>query len=396
MRGLGATGAQQSNDCAFEAGELSGAPLRVSWYLVIMFVYQLFDALGRHGVPLWFRIAQVTGNEALLLLTVLCHEMGHGTMARKLGGEIKQVLLWPFGGICFTTRAGNRTSHQKLVDDLWIVGAGPATHFPMAGAWLVLLFGVRFAWGLDTSWEAMWHSRNQCYSPVHSHCINSLVSLLLHGFLVQAIMLNVVLFLFNVFFPMYPMDGAKLIVCSLQLFCGASARCAANVLIFTSGPLAVLFIAHSLWSLKNGGGSMMPGIAAYMGIMCLSETWKIYKLRQEQRLHAHPLFETARSDARDVIDASGVTRRLNDSDHDDENPRGGASRSAPKDSGVQFTDLKPFSGAGQTLGASPSGPSGPTSASRSAWLSRIEADTATRGKSVRQLEEEQAERARLA
>ena len=87
----------------------------------------------------------VTGNEGLLLLTVLCHEMGLGDpqgdplLAHSSGsdcceamvlwlesvvvrsqrrgsvlmqvvglseGQVPswQVLLWPFGGICFTTR----------------------------------------------------------------------------------------------------------------------------------------------------------------------------------------------------------------------------------------------------------------------------------------------------
>ena len=34
-----------------------------------------------------------------------------------------QVLLWPFGGICFTTRPSGRNSREKLVDDLYIVAA---------------------------------------------------------------------------------------------------------------------------------------------------------------------------------------------------------------------------------------------------------------------------------
>eukprot|EP00439_Symbiodinium_sp_Y106_P050716 s589_g6.t1 len=108
-------------------------------FLVIFFVYQLIDAVNDKSLPLWVRVIRVTGNELLLLLTVLCHEMGHGTMARRCGGTIAQVLLWPFGGICFTTRPQGRGAREKLVDDLWIVGAGPATHFPMSAAWFALL-----------------------------------------------------------------------------------------------------------------------------------------------------------------------------------------------------------------------------------------------------------------
>lgn len=74
----------------------------------------------------------------------------------------------------------------------------------------------------------------------------------------QAIQLNVMLFMFNVFFPMYPMDGAKLIVCTLQLFCSSSARCAARVLVYTSIPLSILFIGNSLLGSKCRHSQALP------------------------------------------------------------------------------------------------------------------------------------------
>ncbi|CAK9021478.1 unnamed protein product [Durusdinium trenchii] len=123
MNGLGGTGAQQSKDCSFAAGSVAGAPLRVSWFLVILFLSQLVDAINEHQLPLWVRITQVTVNELLLLFTVLCHEMGHGTMARRCGGTIAEVLLWPFGGICFTTRGPTQDPKQSLTNELYIVAA---------------------------------------------------------------------------------------------------------------------------------------------------------------------------------------------------------------------------------------------------------------------------------
>merc|ERR1712151_192970 len=107
-------------------------------------------------------------------------------------------------------------------------------------------------------------------------CFHSWFGYLSYMFLVHAVQINVMLFLFNVFFPMYPMDGAKLIVCSLQLFCGASAICTAKVLIGTSVPLSLFFIVFSLKGMAGGG--LMPGIAAYMGFMCFVETYRIYRL----------------------------------------------------------------------------------------------------------------------
>jgi len=188
------------------------------------------------------------------------------------------------------------------------------------------------------------------------------------------------LFIFNVFFPMYPMDGAKLIVCSLQLFCRASARTAASVLIWTSVPLAVLFVGSSLMGLRGGRGGMMSGVSAYMGIMCLMETWKIYQLLQSQQLHKHPLFELARSDTQTVEDSLGLSRRLNTVDRDDDvdAPR------APMGHGVQIAEIQPFSGPGHVLAVmaapavgtesavSQALPHQDAKAGRAAWLARVE------------------------
>jgi len=413
MQGLGGTGAQQSKDCSFEAGTVAGAPLRVSWFLVIFFVYQLIDAMNNQSLPIWVRILIVTGNELILLLTVLCHEMGHGTMARRCGGQIAEVLLWPFGGICFTTRPQGRNSRQKLVDDLWIVGAGPATHFPMAGAWCVLLVALGAACSHVTLGPT-WHylipfksTAGPCFNPAVDHCFQTWAGYLTHNFLVQAIQINVMLFMFNVFFPMYPMDGAKLIVCSLQLYCESSARRAAKVLVYTSVPLALLFIGNSLVGLRSGG--LSPGITAYMGIMCLMESYKIYQLMKDNRLYTHPLFELARSQTRDVTDDLGTSTQLNTQERDDPE----VAARAPQ---VQFMELRPFTGAGHALGANQVqqqqpeaakpvqvGSSGEKEASatgqqdgvpRAGLLERLERETAHRGKTVRELEEERLQQNR--
>jgi len=303
------------------------------------------------------------------------------------------------------------------VDDLWIVGAGPATHFPMAGAWVLLMALYAAACSnvyLAPAWQHLvpFKSPHGACPPSMQmpFCFQTWLGYLLYSFLAQAVQLNVMLFMFNVFFPMYPMDGAKLIVCSLQLFCGVSARCAAKVLVGTSVPLAVLFIGYSLKGL--GGGGLQPGITAYMGFMCLSESYNIYTLMKEERLYTHPLFGAARSSTREVVDSMGVTNRLNTTERDDEE----AAR-APQ---VQFTELRPFSGAGRSLGAaseasSPVPPGKQESAgggaseaasgavlggggsdARAAWLSRMEQQSADRAKSVRQLEEERLERLDLA
>jgi len=244
---------------------------------------------------------------------------------------------------------------------------------------------VNSAWkllGTESSWKLLVPlaaPQTPCFQPGMPGCLESYGAWLLHGFLVLGVQMNVMLFLFNVFFPMYPMDGAKLIVCSMQLFCGASAKTAAKVLIGTSGPLAVLFIGYALKGMAGGG--MMQGVMAYMGFMCIMETYKIYRLLKDNQLHQHPLFESARSPLRAVVDSAGVSQRLNDSSHDDEE------QAAIK---TQHTELRPFGGAGQALGGGPASTAAfaVEQPSRSQWLDRMERTAADRKKSVQQLEDE--------
>mmetsp|Transcript_128750 Transcript_128750/g.411707 ORF Transcript_128750/g.411707 Transcript_128750/m.411707 type:complete len:169 (-) Transcript_128750:144-650(-) len=152
-----------------------------------------------------------------------------------------------------------------------------------------------------------------------------------------------------------------------------------------------------------------------MGIMCLAESYKIYKLMKDERLYTHPLFELARSSTREVDDGNGIARRLNPSDRDDEERAGGggvpASARAPV---VTSMELKPFSGSGRALGgegatsssAAAGGVAGGTTlgsaavpskdasaagggaGGRAAWLASVELGQAERTKTVRQLEEE--------
>lgn len=340
MMGLGGTGAQQSKDCAFPAGTVAGAPLRVSWFLVIFFVYQLIDSLSLSGAPILVRVAQVVGNECLLLLTILSHEMGHGTMARRKGGQIAEVLLWPFGGICFTTRPNGRNSREKLVDELWIVVAGPATHFPMAAIWVTIL-SLFAAFCSHLVLQPAWQHlipfsgvMGHCVAADQEGCFHSWFGYLTYMFLVQAVQINVMLFMFNVFFPMYPMDGAKIITCSLQFFFNASAVCAAQVLICTSVPLALLFIGRALMGMHGGG--LAPGITLFLGFMCLAEAYKIYRLMKEDQLASHPLFELARPQAAVATAAAAAAQ---------------AEQSRSSGPNVKFTELRPFEGTGRVLGA---------------------------------------------
>lgn len=351
MNSFGEVGQQQANDCTFQFGKVMNAPVKVSWFLVIMFVYQLVEAFqqARGEDVWWFPILYAGVAQIIMICTVLVHECGHGSMARALGGTVAQILLWPFGGICFSTRpAGIFDGRQKVKNELKIVVAGPATHFVQGPLWVLILYALKFAWKLELS-ESLWWLMVPLANTAgitQSWAVWQLGSwhMLLWRLCCWGATINLYLFLFNVFFPMYPMDSAKILVCSMQL-CGARAVTAAKTLVYLSVPMAFYLIYRAVRG-QGGGQGFMQGLTAYMAIMCLMEAYKIWSLMKKRQLHTHYLFELARSDTT----YEGNTRRFNTSDYDDDanaQTRGNNNRSTAS----QHSNYVLFHGDGDRLGA---------------------------------------------
>lgn len=423
---FGRQGMAQSNNCSMNAGTLCGAPIKVSYFVFMVYGYQIVQILQQAGqrksVDLVLQILLATGMQVILMATVLCHEFGHGNMARYLGGQIDHILLWVFGGICFHTRPpGDRDNSKILRNDLMVVAAGPFTHFLQAPLWGCLLVGLFFLKSDDEyimehdPWEAFVNALNPfggMYLPFALKETWGMWFWALFWMLVEeAIRLNVSLFIFNVFFPMYPADGAKLLVTSLMFFCGVPARTAALVLVCASVPCALLLIGWALSSviggITHGGGaaSMLSGLMGWMGVMSLQEAWRIWQLRKARQLHTHPLFEVARSWQRSDRDEIGRVRRINNSDFDDEEPltRGCAGRWGQWSCAGCLTCMlpcimRPSPGAGggveQTLRPPPAAGATPTQQSavlrdaRAQLLNNIDAQQTRKQMTVRDLQEQ--------
>lgn len=352
---FGAQGQAQSRDFAFHIATICGAPVRMSYFVLFVFALQCVQIgqSSQKSTTEWigFNLLYAAGSEFLLLFTVLCHEFGHGNMARYLGGNIDHILLWVFGGICFSSRPQGVIDNVKLLrNDLLIVGAGPATHFLQAPAW-GLVMGLLFVWishvseftamqtfGHDNPLQIFFASLNPIAQGLNSDNVLAATYssagiwlYLLWMLAISAIYLNVTLFLFNVFFPMYPADGAKLLVTGCMFCCGMPPRKAALFLICTTVPCALLMIGYSVYSVYNGVSrgqgisGMMGSLMGYMALMGLAEAYRIWQLREARLLHQHALFQTARSWGRREHDGQGLVSRINVAEFDDEQPlnRGG-------------------------------------------------------------------------
>lgn len=332
--GFGEQGQQSSQQCAWQICTICRAPIRLSYFVGIFFCYQLLQVASSTesmGIKyLTWYILQATGREIILLMTILCHEFGHGNMARYLGGEISHILLWVFGGICFHTGARSDMSDpaKLLRNDLLIVSAGPATHFVQAPVWGIVLWalfaglGSQQGTGYKTAWDAFVASLDPLGGGVDIDTVVNTANMwvaLPWSLVGSAIQLNVALFLFNVFFPMYPADGAKLLTTSLMFFCGVPPRTAAWILLGVSVPCAFAMIVYTIWSFKQSG-NLLGGVAGWMAVMSLVEAHNIWLLLKQHRIHQHPLFFVARSWQQVQRDEYGVVHRVNISEFDDQEP----------------------------------------------------------------------------
>jgi Zn-dependent protease len=302
--GFGAVGRQSSQDCAVDAGTLFGVPIKVSYFLVIYFAGQVFEATKRRsgGGEMGWAIVYAVCGQLILFLTVLVHEFGHGTMAKRLGGEIVRIFLWPFGGICFSTRPQRDWFRDRVKDELKIVVAGPATHVPMAALWLGLVSSLTQSWPISVNFfefitsplggpRPMLHRGHvACARMDIDGCVPSWQTTVF-AVALNGVQTNIMLFLFNVFFPMYPMDSAKIIVCTLQLCCKVRYRKVAWILVIISSIAGGLMIAKTAWTqFSNEEASPLGNLPMFLAAMSLLETFKIYQMLKEGKVHEHPLF----------------------------------------------------------------------------------------------------------
>jgi len=297
-------------------GRLFGVPIKCSIFLVFYCLYSLTSPLASlssrgQTVPWWFIVGLAVGGLALLFLTILAHEFGHGLTAKRFGGEIIHILLWPLGGLCVHTMPHHRSVREKLSNDWWVTFNGPATHLVMVPCWAVLALtfyrcaGVSYSLGDFGSDLLPWSPGSIARHDVASMGWGLALAIQL---CLTAISLNVTLFLFNVLFPMYPMDSSKLLVTGMQL-CGTPVEKAAwrflyisGFAVFVLGALTALAIYRWIIASHNYnrdvemiGMGLLPiplGILVGTGLFFWGgkQTHEIYELAQKRRLHRHPLF----------------------------------------------------------------------------------------------------------
>lgn len=199
---------------------------------------------------------------AALVASTLAHELAHCFAARAAGGHADEILLWPLGGLSYVGHGGTPR------EDIRVAAAGPLAHVPVAGLAAGALAAAGFwDWGLLNPLGA-WAP----FAPFEAHFWANLA--------VGILKLQVVLFLFNLLVPAYPLDGGRILANLLVMRHGRER--AAVLLSYVSMPVGMVLL---LWGLLQGNF-----LLAFTGVWVVFESLQIRRLARLGEVHAHPMF----------------------------------------------------------------------------------------------------------
>lgn len=226
-------------------GTYLGIPVRVhATFPLILVVYAV--AVGLHGT--WKDALWAVALVLAVFTCVVLHEFGHILQARKYGIRVRDIVLFPIGGMA-RAEAIPENSRQEMA----VAIAGPVVSFAIAG----LLFGGLALRGI----------------PPHGD-----------GFLVELAWVNLALGVFNLV-PAFPMDGGRILrgVLGLRMSYLAATRRARDV-----GQL--LALAFLVAAFMDTSFIMLAVIAAFVFIGGMAEE-RVVSARL--RLSGHAVGELA-------------------------------------------------------------------------------------------------------
>lgn len=160
----------------------------------------------------WLDAAMLT---VLAFVVVLLHEFGHCFGARRVDGDAHEILIWPLGGLAYTSVP--RTAWANFIT----VAAGPAVNLA-----LCFVVGLIYLWATNFEFRPPWNPLPEGGFPfrcdpegavnlIRWSGVEDKVSSLLVIVLARLFWISWVLFLFNMLIVGFPMDAGRLFQCAL-------------------------------------------------------------------------------------------------------------------------------------------------------------------------------------
>lgn len=156
--------------------------------------------------------------------------------ALRYSGTCHAITLWPLGGFA-------EVSHDKgPKEDLWVSFAGPLTHVPMGLFW----YGI-YAAVVRRPFNIMYGIPCDLSEP---GCFWTHVC-------VAAGFTNLLLLLFNLFIPAYPLDACRILVDFFAL-CKVEVNRAAWITVWISVPLGLGLLGYGFYGLAHVSQTGIP------------------------------------------------------------------------------------------------------------------------------------------
>ncbi len=203
-----------------------GITVYLHWLWFAVAAFQLERRADLYPSVVW-SLAEHLG----LFLLVLMHEYGHALACRQTGGEARQILLWPLGGIAYVSPP-NRPGAV-----LWSIAAGP-----LVNLMLIPIFWLAKTAALSAGWLETMPSALQLLEMLS--------------------FINIILLIFNML-PIFPLDGGQILRALLWFPLGPS-----KSLVIASG--IGIFGAVALVILALFQRNFWLGLIAFFA---LSQSW---------------------------------------------------------------------------------------------------------------------------
>ena len=226
----------------------------------------------------------------VLIITTLIHECAHLCMSRWLLLERTdtqtEIMLWPLGGYHYcdglsaSSVAGERSgSRGTLKADLLIALAGVLSHGPQGLFWFLIYLSINSGQTSDFEFRT--------YFTIISSGPQGFFSTVCE----QSILLNILLMWFNLFLPVYPLDGGRIMTSAMLLMGVALNKAALLTMLITMLVSLVLFVM-SIISFIDGIG--ISGTFGFLlSIFAVVKCYQLYFMITGGRLRDHKLFGRA-------------------------------------------------------------------------------------------------------
>jgi len=260
---------------SYQLARIKGIDVRVHFTLLILFLSPVLELSSGNTLQDGILSALYTFTFLVILFaSVLAHELSHSFVAMRNKIKVRQIILTPLGGIATVGMI------KDPVTELKVSIAGPLASMGIGFVLLIMLSAVI---GIDGIFAALSSG-------------DSLYELGILNLAILGMYMNFVLGAFNLFLPIFPMDGGRVLRSMLQMLTTRLTATKMAVAIGQTFLAAFVFfsISYGMWMwVAIGAFLFMTGISELKltQISALAEGIDLRKVIKKDMISLSPEFE---------------------------------------------------------------------------------------------------------